>query len=197
MRIAQRSTRLDLWVKLVRWWAGLTWAWATDLICENNRMFTAQSTTLRITSKTHQVLWYRRKSEWSNIRNMINCQHHRKATLTNHTLAIFNSPTLSTRTFIAAKSERNRLVTNKRALWTRQVEFTGLMAAQSEQTNRRDLFKEEMLENVAKTESQTSNHRPITSSHLATSVNSYLRKDQMEVCTHLRTNTAIKLILRT
>ena len=128
---------------------------------------------------------------------MSNCQPHRKATLTNHTLVIFNSPILSTRTSIAAKLERNRTITNSRALGTRQVAFTGLMAAQSERISRIDLIKEAMLERVAKTESQTSNPRPITSSHLATSVNSYWRKDQMEVCTHLRTNTAIKLISRT
>ena len=168
-----------------------------DLICESSRMSTTQSTTSRITTRTRQVLWFRRKSVWNNIRSMISSQLHRKATLTNHTLVIFNSPTLSIRTSIAAKSERSRLRINQRALWTRQVVFTGLMAAQSEQRTKNDLFKEVMLENAVKTESQTSNHRPITSFLQATSVNSFLRKVQMEVCTHLRTNTAIKSILRT
>ena len=144
-----------------------------DLICENSRMFTAQSITSKITSRARQALWSRRKSVWSNIRSMRICQLHLKATLTNHTLVIFNSPTLSIRTSIAAKSERSRLRINQRALWTRQVVFTGLMAAQSEQRTKNDLFKEVMLENVVKTESQTSNHRPITSFLQATSVNSF------------------------
>ena len=169
-----------------------------DLICENSRMSTAQSITSKITSRARQALWSRRKSEWSNIRSMRICQLHRKATLTNHTLVIFNSPTLSIRTFIAAKLERNRVRTNQRALWTRQVAFTGLMAAQSERRIRNDLFKEVRLEeNIAKIESQTSNRRPITSSHPAIWANSSSRKAPTAACTHLRTNTVIRSTSRT
>ena len=175
-----------------------TWAWvATDLICESSRMFTAQNTIWRITLRTRQELWCLQRSEWSNIRSMTNCQHHLKVMLISPIQVIFNSPILSTRTFIAAKSVRNQIKTNLRALWTRQVEFTGLMEVQSEQISRNALFKVEMQENVVKIENQTSNPKPITSFHQATSANFYWKKDRTEASTHLKTNIATKLILRT